>query len=211
VGGTDTSGRSGVYEVDARTGDATPILDRMPSHFASFLNGKELVFVRSGAIVSHDLQTRRDTELYRPTAPSVLGPCVEVSRNGGSLAFYVQDPETRSTRVMVMTVADQSTREWGTRVQYPERIDDILTLAPDGRHVLYTTYDLESATRVHKVWRIAGGGGAPQEIRLPMARLDTVRTANFHPDGRQIVFSSTPYKQVMWVMENFVPKASAAR
>ncbi len=213
AGGTDKSGRTGFYRVDVRTGDIARILDEIPSYFSWFLNGKALVFIRGNAIVLHDLETGRETEVYRPSAPISLGSCVEVSGDGQRLAFYIQDPGTRSNAVMLMTAPGEKPRELGPRVTYPERIDDIWALTSDGRQVFFTTYGQESPTpQVHKVWQIAVEGGAPKEIRLPMERLDYVGAVSVHPDGQRIAFgSSGPRKQSVRVMENFLPKAGAVR
>ena len=96
-------------------------------------------------------------------------------------------------------------------MKYPEMIDDIWALTPDGRQVLFTTYNRELPLQAHKVWRISVEGGAPQEIRLPMERLDYVGSVSVHPDGRRIAFTSVSSKSEFWMMENFLPPLKAAR
>jgi Tol biopolymer transport system component len=203
--------RVGLFRVDARTGDATPVLRGSVSHANWFLNGRSIVFIRGGAIVSRDLQTGRETEMYRPRAPILLGSCVEVSRDGRRLAFYIRDPETRTMSVMTMTAPGETPRQLGLPVRYPEIIDDIWALTPDGRQVLYTTYDRESASWVHKAWRIAAEGGTPQQIGLQMEKLDYVGNVNFHPDGRRIAFTSNYNRNEVWALENFLPALGAGR
>lgn len=216
VAGTDKAGRAGdFYRVDARTGETTPILYENFCCPMWFLKGKAIVLIREGSggesVVFRDLETGHETEMYRGSARSLLGPCGgSVSPDGQRLAVCVRDPETRSMAVMVLT-AGETPRELGPRVRYPEFIDDILALTPDGRQVLYTTFDRESALWAHKVWRIGIEGGAPQEIQLPMERLGYVDVVSFHPDGRRIAFVSRPNSKEVWAMENFLSALRGAK
>jgi Tol biopolymer transport system component len=209
VQGRDKSGKAGLFRVDARTGEVAPLFYSKPgegfSHLSWFFNGKAVVFIRNGAIVSHDNDTGLETELYRPPTSLLLGRCMEVSRDGQRLAFYLRDPEARTMWLMVMGPGEKP-RELGARVKFPEVFDNILGLTPDGGQVFFTTYDREATLPVAKVWRIAAEGGEPQQIRLPMEKLGYVGEVSFHPDGRRIAFLSRPYaKSEVWVMDNFLP------
>jgi Tol biopolymer transport system component len=223
VNGRDKAGRAGLYRVDARTGDIAPLLYNKPgeniTHQNWFLDGKSIVFIRNtdlfhevDAIVSHDLETGRDTDLYRPPSPFLLGSCVEVSRDGQRLAFYIRNQETLSTSVMVISAPGERPRELGPPVKSPEVIDDILALTRDGQHVLFSTYERgKKEEKPHKVWRIAVDGGGPQEIPLPMEKLGYVGDVSFHPDGRRIAFISRYRKSEVWVMDNFLPSTQARK
>jgi hypothetical protein len=58
-------------------------------------------------------------------------------------------------------------------------------------------------------------GGDPQEIRLPIERPVYIEQMSFHPDGQRIAFTAfslqSSSKSAVWVMENFLPRAVAAR
>jgi len=127
------------------------------------------------------------------------------------LAFYLRDPNMRTMSVMVMTAAGENPHELGPRVKYPEVIDDIWAVTPDGRNVLFTTYDIEQAQRHHKVWQIAMDGGDPKEIPLRIDRLGYAGRVSFHPDGKRIAFTADSSKSAVWVMENFLPAAQTRK
>jgi Tol biopolymer transport system component len=219
VDAVDNEKRWGIYRVDARTGDVAPLVYYPPGgsfeHPVWSANGKSIVFIRresnqdsaSHRIVSRDLETGIETELYRPPPAFSFGSCLEVSADGQRLAFYLQHRETRTWSLMVMTAAGEQPRQLGPPVKYPERIDDILALTPDGRHVLFTTYDTEQIELGHKVWRIAVDGGDPQEIQIPKD-LGYFSIARFHPDGQRITFAASNSKSTVWAMENFLSAPS---
>jgi Tol biopolymer transport system component len=217
--GADKEGRPGIYQVDARTGDVAPLVYYPPGgnfeHPNWSANGKSILFIRRDSagerIVTRDLETGRETELYRPPASFLLGSCLEVSADGQRLAFYLRDPNTRTMSVMVMTAAGENPRELGLPVKYPEGIDDIWAVTPDGRNVLFTTYDIEQARRRHKVWQIAVEGGGPKEIPLRIERLGYAGRVSFHPDGKRIAFIADNSKSAVWVMENFLPAAQTKK
>jgi Tol biopolymer transport system component len=218
--GGDKAGRGGIYRVDARTGEVTALVYATPgerySHPSWFANGKSIVVLRrpsaSGErIVSVDLETRKETELYRPPAGFLLGSCLEVSNDEQRMAFYIRDQKTRSNSVMVISAPGEKPHELGPPVKYPEVIDDILALTPDGRSVLFTTADREQEQLGHKFWRIAvEGGGGRQEIQLPKD-LGYFGTVSFHPDGRQLTFITENSKSAVWVMENFLPSTQTRK
>ena len=117
--------------------------------------------------------------------------------------------------VMVMTASGEKPREIGSRVKYPEIIDDIWAFTPDGQNVLFTTYDREQ-DKPHKVWQVAVEGGGTHQVQFPMNQLGYPGAVSFHPDGRQIAFTSSNKKSEVWEMENFLPatqnrKASVSR
>jgi Tol biopolymer transport system component len=226
VDGTDKEGRSGIYRVDARAGDVAPLVYYPPGgsfeHPVWSANGKSIVFIRrdsnqdstSHRIVSRDLETGRETELYRPSAPFVFGSCLEISADGQHLAFYLRDPKTQTMSLMVMTAGGENPRELGPRVKWPEVIDDILAVTPDGRYVLFTTYDRAQEQLGHKVWRIAVEGGDLKEVQFP-SEVGYFGIASFHPDGKRIAFIADNSKSAVWVMDNFMPstprKTTASR
>jgi Tol biopolymer transport system component len=214
VSGSDQTRRAGVFRVDARTGGVTPILYGSVSHVNWYLNGRAVVFIRDGGIAMRDVESGRETEIYRPRAPIVLGSCVEVSRDGRRLAFYIRDPQARTMSLMTMTAPGETPRPLGPSVRFPEIIDDIWALTPDGSHVFYTTYDRddrESASWVHKAWRVDVEGGTPQPVALAMENFGYVGNVNVHPDGRRIAFTSEYNKSEVWALENFLPALTDAR
>ncbi len=58
------------------------------------------------------------------------------------------------------------------------------------------------------LWRLPIDGGAPEEMDLSVKGLDHV---SFHPDGRQVAFTSGSLEVEVWVMENFLPELQAKK
>jgi Tol biopolymer transport system component len=226
VTGRDTNGREGAYRVDARTGDVALLAVTATTGFgydtANWLgNGKSIVFRRGEAaqrqIVERDLETGHETEWYRAPASLKLY-YVEASADGRYLAFILRDPAVRiaGASLMVMTAAGEKPRKLDLRLKGSDEVDSILGFTPDGRHVLFNSFDPKQKDRGYKYWRIAvEGGGDPQEIRLPMGRPVYIEQMSFHPDGRQIAFTTfslrSSSKSAVWVMENFLPTAQTKK
>jgi len=227
VVGRDKDGRGAAYRVDARTGDVAllAMTETTGSGWDTanwFANGKSIVFDRSNSpggrqIVERDLDTGRETEWYRAPASLKLY-YVEASADGRHLAFILRDPEMKAAgaSLMVMTAAGEKPRKLDLRLKGSEEVDAILGFTPDGRHVLFNSFDPEQKQSGYKYWRIAVEGGAdPQEIRLKMDRPVYIEQMSFHPDGQRIAFTAHSWsaisKRAVWVMENFLPKAGAAR
>jgi Tol biopolymer transport system component len=215
----DKAGQWGLCRIDARTGDIAPLFYNKPGEGITqprFLSGKSIVFIRTNggryvSIVMHDLDTGLETELYRPLAPFLLGHNLKATRDGQRLAFFLEDQNTRSASLMIMTPGEKP-HELGPRVKYPEIIDGIPSFTPDGRYLLFGTYDRESVLQAHKTWRIAVANGSRQELRLPSG----LNYLSFHPDGRQIAFTTDYNRSEVWMMDNFLPatqtrKATASR
>ena len=217
--GTDKEGRRGLYRVDARTADVVPLLHTKPDetldHPNWFGGGKSIVFIRritaGDHIVVRDLETARETELYRPPAGLSIGSSLEVSADGQHLGFVLEDPIERTTSVMVMTATDEKPRELrGSRRNYPERIIDIAALTPDGRYVLCTTRDVEQPYLGHRLWQVSVDGRSLREVQIQTEYAGTGR-AVFHPDGKQFAFTVVSGKQAVRVNDNVLPRGGGSR
>jgi hypothetical protein len=187
-------------------------------------NGKSIVFGRRGdgeaaqrQIVERDLETGHETEWYRAPASLHLY-YVEASADGRHLAFILGDHAVRvaGASLMVMTAAGEKPRKLDLRLKGSDEVDSILGFTPDGRHVLFNSFDPKQEDRGYKYWRIAvEGGGDPQEIRLPMGRPVYIEQMSFHPDGQRIAFTTfslrSSSKSAVWVMENFLPTAQTKK
>lgn len=227
VVGRDKDGRGAAYRVDARTGDVAllAMTETTGSGWDTanwFGKGKSIVFDRSDSpggrrIVERDLETGHETEWYRAPASLKLY-YVEASADGRHLAFILRDPEMKAAgaSLMVMTDAGEKPRKLDLRLKGSEEVDSILGFTPDGRHVLFNSYDNEQKQSGYKYWRIAVEGGAdPQEIQLKMDRPVYIEQMSFHPDGQRIAFTAHSWsnisKRAVWVMENFLPATQAKK
>ncbi len=157
-------------------------------------------------VLVRDLQTGQEQELYRVAVPSFVST-LALSPDGRLLAFVLMDYTTRSTALMVMPAGGGEPREL-LRMQEPEGITLFgqITWTPDGREVIFGKGKESLEMQTTELWRISAQGGEAQRLGLA---IDGLRHLGFHPDGRQIAFTAgTPFAAEVWVMENFLPKAS---
>ncbi|MEK7753895.1 MAG: tetratricopeptide repeat protein [Acidobacteriota bacterium] len=207
------AGRRGLYRVDSQTGDAIPLVEEDPGSYvggpaAWSSDGSAIIFRREttaakkSAIVVRNLESGRERDLLAVAQPSLLRS-LAVSNDGAHVAFLVQEAEKQSTVLKVMPAAGGEAREL-LRLVYPE---GFVTIAwtPDGRDLLFGRRPKATEPRT-ELWRVPAQGGRPQPLGLAM---DGLRSPSVHPDGRRIAFTAGEYKSEVWVMENFLPVATA--
>ncbi len=220
VSGRDNKGRFGFYQIDAHTGEATPVVQSdiniesyahpklSPDGRALFYHRRESITKRL-IIVVRDLESGEERELLRAVEPSYILQPLVLSPDGQRLAFFMGDRERRSKALTVMPAAGGEPREL-LRVQsgfIPNVNFYALAWTADSRELIFgrkppgTPY----AERRIELWRISAEGGEPQSVGLAMKEL---RHPRVHPDGRRITFDASERKEEIWVMENFLPQPS---
>ena len=226
VKGRDNKGRWGLYQLDARTGAVTPIVQTTGSGGSRpeySPDGRTIFYWRSGdgngvdgptRIVARDLESGEESDLLHAAPPSSISHLMVVSPDGQRLAFFMGDRDTQSMALKVMPAAGGEPREL-LRVHRPDFFHlgnyDALAWTPDGRELLFGKGTAVSGGRMVELWRISAEGGAPQRVGLAMDRISHLR---FHPDGRRIVFDALdarPENNEVWVMEHFLPELSATQ
>lgn len=155
--------------------------------------------------MARDVKTGQEKELSSiPSAIRVL--FLGVSPNDKQLAFVWRDPKHNTTALKVMPATGGEPREL-LKVQKPKEIS-ALAWTPDSRHIIYaisTAGDKLWTEKKFELWRIATGGGQPDDLGLVM---DGVRAygLSVHPDGRRIAFTAgTPRHPEVWVLKDFLP------
>lgn len=216
-------GRNGIYRIDTKTGKVTPIVEVKPlvqPHACCVVSpawsrdGK-LIFAQyatgiiSGPrrILARDLETGSEKELYHAVRTATVSN-LAVSPDGQRLAFIWRDSKERKTVLKVMPAGGGEPRElFG--LQAPEGIWQ-LTWTPDGRHILFGKGTAGQEQRF-ALWRISAEGGEPQELGLSMEGL-VLYGLSVHPDGKRIAFTAGgPFREEVWVLENFLPAPKRAK
>ena len=199
----DNDGKWGLIQVDAQTGDVTPLVQfpygDMPG-FGYGRDGKTVFYTvwdtptQRHALTVRDLQTGREKELLRSYVRYPV-----VSPDGRWMAFFSWDAGS-----MVLTLMPTA----GGPVRELHRLKAVssrgVAWTPDGRQLLFAFL----RDRKGELWRIPLEGGQPQ--RLDVA-VDGLWQFRLHPDGRRVAFEAWENKSEVWTMENFLPALQAAR
>ena len=228
VSGGDNKGRFGFYQIDAQTGDASPVV-RSDLHIRSYAHpklspdGRAIFYHRRESItnkysiVVRNLESGEERELLHAVDPSIIRRPLVLSPDGQRVAFFMGDRETRSRALMVMPAAGGEPHEL-LRVQagfIPNVNFYALAWTADSQELIFGrkppgTPDAErrSLEVPVELWRISAKGGEPQRVGLAMKELRHLRV---HPDGRRITFGASERKEEVWVMEHFLPVLGAAQ
>ena len=209
VTGLDKKKSRGVYLVDTDTGRVSAIAavrqqreggdDAWPSWPDFSKDGKQIYYIRDRSIISHDLETRQERELYRANGYIYRLAC---SPDGRQLAFLEAAEALRPTVVKLMpdsggeprvlfTLREGNRFSWGVGLSW----------TPDGRHVVVGGPD--APDKPDELWSIPATGGEPRKLNLGVK----VDHLSLHPDGWRIAFTRSDPKRggEVWVMENFLP------
>ncbi len=197
----------GLYLVDVQTGDFTTLVQDGPEtgpttaspRYPVFSNdGKQINYVRGQSLMTFDLKTRRESELYRANSGIYM---LATSPDGQRLAFCESSEAVFPNVVMTIPASGGEPREllrvpegktfpWGVGISW----------TPDGRHVVVGRPG--APDQPDELWIIPATGGEPRKLNLGFK----VRKLSLHPDGRRIAFGQSDADAGdIWVMENFLP------
>jgi Tol biopolymer transport system component len=197
-----------LIRIDVQTGQVTslmplPGLSGMP-RFELSRDGHVVFYLRPGGIVAHDLRTGQETVIVDKQG-LVLGA---ISPDGQGVAVTINPDNSRSLLVMPAS---------GGEFQELVRIDNeketplygIPSLTSDFRAIVYLKMTKKDVLERYELWRVSVEGGEPQRIGTVSARrLVGIR---LHPDGRRVAIMDLKIHHEVWVMENFLPPAKAAK
>ena len=205
----------GLYRIDVQTGSVTPLVQTTAAiagiDSPAWSPDGRVIFERRpplgdrSRIVTRDLQTGEERELYRAVPPARVHHWptsnTAVSPNGQRLAFVWADGKVGITALMVLPTAGGEPREL-LRSQEPEGIS-LPAWTPDSRHIMYarTVYGEKPK---FELWRISADGGRPQKIGLVMEGLEPYGLS-VHPDGKRIAFTAGTEREEVWVLKGFLP------
>ena len=223
VQGTDLKGRSGIFQVEALSGEVTSIAvseERGEGRPESLVNpawspdGKKLYYQklspvsqedRSIAFIEKDLVSGKEREIIRRTT---LG-ATRISPDGRYIATPSSDPATKSATVLLIPLDGGEPREL-LRVKQPSQFR-IPGWAPDSGAVivwkiLTNESTLTEANSSHEVWRVPIGAEQPRKLEIDMRTLKASGPVAFSPDGRHLAYPVTGEStSEVSVVENMLP------
>lgn len=188
-----------LYRVDPQAGDVdvlfvqddwNPVMGEIGPDGRTLFYQPDPIGMAENRILVRDLANGGDREVARIDGSGLLRP----SPDGAHLAIGAWERETRTTRLLVVSVSD------GEVVELHRETDPngltVLNWTPDGRYVLFSTWD--GSAGISGLWKIPGDGGEPVAITGAPQEL---RFLSVHPEGNRVAFSAGEARGEVWVVE----------
>jgi len=233
--GRDFKGRWGTFQIDAQTGDLSPIMFHPPADVVYpnwSPDGRSLYFRRQipgnqgFALIQRGLASGNEKEVIRRAL--VAGPII--SPDGKYIATSSIDPSTNS-RVKLLLPADggepremmrvSADVEAGALADYGKGIGFVGGHWAADSQSFVTRKVFNDPKRSDEFWRIPIDGSAPSKLDLSWlttrGHVGTWQETifRFHPDGQRIAYTviekGAPLKQEVWMLENFLPTVAAKK
>jgi Tol biopolymer transport system component len=214
AGGRDDKGRDGIFQIDVRSGEATPIvytrgLGSRPRWSA---DGTKIYYLAADK-VENTLLRERDlrTGVERDVFAAASLREIEVSPDGRYVAAQTgrNDPASRTLSLLLVPVAGGEPREL-VRVPAAAAVTNAwgtLAWTPDSRALL-TARRAGSAV---ELWLIETDAGRARKLDIDVSGWALAEGAGIgggfalSPDGQSITFSMGKSSAEVWALENFLP------
>lgn len=190
-----------IYRIETVSGESK-VLIKSPNEISGegrsprwSSDGKSLYYMKERKIMEVELDSGREKVFY--SNPD-LSTAMDISPDGKYLITGTYNFEKDSGVLLLIPLTGGEARELCTLGGF--RNSASIDWTPDGKHVIYSELTKDDEV---SLWRIAVDGGTPQKI---WQGKQNVRGLSIHPDGKQIAFSTSLQEQVIWSMENFLPK-----
>jgi Tol biopolymer transport system component len=216
---------AGLYRIDVQTGAVTPVVPTDSSRgynrheSAAWSRDGRMIFERRPppAIVTRNVETGEERELYRPTPPAEVyhwpTSNLSVSPDGQRIAFVWSDAQSEGTTALMVLPTAGGAPHALVRAKDPARIG-VTAWTPDSRHIIYARSlagdkgygpGVLWTTVMFEFWRVAVDGGEPENLGLRMEARAPFGLS-VHPDGTRIAFTAgTEQRTEVWVLKDFLP------
>jgi Tol biopolymer transport system component len=207
--GTDLKGRSGIFLIDAATGETSRVVEGGTQLAGWSADGKSFFFVRSRKLVERELASGRERELL--PVPAKCGR-MTVSPDAAFAACI-----SGESALVVVPLNGGEPREL-FRAQQPESMVGpvVLSWTLHGR-ALVVTKRLMSGSRYlggsRELWLVPVTGEVPRKLDIDASSWNILGGigAPFSPDGKQVAFMAGKDSAETWALEGFLPAKSASR
>jgi eukaryotic-like serine/threonine-protein kinase len=144
-----------------------------------FSKDGQKIFASGSTVAGELIRFDAKSNQFQPFLSGISAEFVSFAKDGKSLA-YVTYPDG---------ILWKANRDGSNRVQLsaPPMQPRVISLSPDGSQVLFTD---ASATGVAEAYIVSSQGGSPRRLLPKQSGPQT--DASWSPDGRQIVFSTSP-------------------
>jgi Tol biopolymer transport system component len=199
----DPKGRNGIYRIDAQTGAVSELVGLASDTGIAVAemspDGSKLYYYAGtpgSRYVERDIQTGSQRMVFADRGPVFPS----LSPDGKYLAGVFTDESFKQYTVELVTV---STGERKEIYRASEPVALYSSWTPDGQHVLVPVRE----KGMYQGLLVPVSGAPPQRLAFEIGQF----SAAFHPDGRQIAFTTGRVAAELWVLENFLPPTRAAR
>ncbi|MDE0105177.1 MAG: hypothetical protein OXN89_22605 [Bryobacterales bacterium] len=206
ISGGDAQGRSGLFVMDLKSGEATQAVvertgDYQGLHGDWSADGTRIFFAqRSGSerfsLRAHSLASGIRKDVFHPPAGKAVIRSLRRASRTDRLAFVLADGQDGVTQSVEVVDVDRSTSTTILRSQYGD-ISGVDWIANDERLLV----SAESAS-ASSLWIATLGGREPVLLDAPWKRPGPVRVS---PDGSTLAFSHEESKNEVWSLK--VPRA----
>lgn len=216
----DVRGRAGVFQIDAQSGEAMPVVlsDRL-SVFAQSPDGKKVYFNRAGMFVERDLASQAERDVYGVTG-EVFGA---LSPDGQHIAVAQANRASNTASLLLVPTAGGQPREL-LRLTHPEALFRPSSggWTSDSSALIIQKY---TGSR-WELWLVPVTTGPPRKLDIDPAlwRAGISNSNNatplvlqgdtgftLSPDGRSIALVTGRTTAEVWALENVVSAQGAKR
>lgn len=212
--GADLKGRAGIFRIDARNGDTSPIFYKTRVENISYEgfgwspDGKKLYYHgQRGSIIEFEIAT--GAERVIAAAPTLAGGPVDgrhgvisLSRDGRWIATSRTEAAGKAAVVTLLPVEGGAPRDL-LRVNAPDLVDNSRMMwTPDGRAILFRK--MTNANGItSELWRVPIDGSTPKKLDFDVSN---VVRFSLHPDGDRVAYVTRTKSNIeVWALENFLP------
>jgi Tol biopolymer transport system component len=199
-----------INRVNSETGEVTPVVKNTGESTLLWSqwtpDGKSIIYSNRTTLFVRDVASGIDREIYRrPGAgePMIFNPTI--SSDGRSIAFL------RGGDLCLIPVAGGEPRVLHQAEPLSIVREGGMAWTPDSKMLLVVRAirkNPASWERTSELWRIPVDGGEPAKTELSTPGMTDI---SLNADGKTLAFSASQRWGEVWVLENFLPKLSAAR
>ena len=201
VFGIDENDQTGLFKVNAKTGEITLIVTGDSGYYTAGCSpdgkkvfyGADLWKEKIFRILMYDLSTQQKKEIYRSERQIFR---MDISPDGKQLVFW----ETKDNTIKLISIDGGQPK---VLLKLEEGGINSVAWSPDGKDIFFSKIIKGGKTGKCELWRIPSEGGKPEKFELA---LDGLINLDIHPEGSRIAFTLWHVDEEVWVMENFLPK-----
>lgn len=206
--------RSMIRKVDVASGAEHVVLEGRDvwPHLRVSVDGASVYFTRRERsanpntgnlrLVSRDLVSGQEAELYRAESEGVGFFSLTVSPDGTAIAFMANEGKELTLMTVPTAGGPRRLLYRGTYDRPPRIMPFGAEWARNGRDILAMASD-----RGARVWAFPADGGAPRKLDV---RMQEILSLDQSPDGRHLVFTGARAKGEVWTISNLLPPSPAA-